>query len=463
MPDFPRANSERSLTTQQPLALRNDADVRDEASGKARVAGAAVDSLSKNVMDWNAAVETIQKDTALFNYKTGLQKISNDAVLDKDITAESKYQKQIQDLKKDVLGGVESNNLKARMASELNYMETVGAIGIQTEFRKKTVVHGQAIAISNLELLSQAPGSEKAIKESIKSAETNGYWNEITSGKLERKYLGIMRMNEFTQDYNNSVKLAGERVASNYYKFSSMQEREAAQTILEKESKKVQMRNENNLLTAYLNKEDIDPTNVTEMMNKQNITPKFAESFVKKLENPMPDRISRDTEFIMLQNKSMALMNKGSKATTADILTHMAEVMQAHASGVLDKTDVNRMIKELNPVMDDQFEKLSDEAMAKANPKTWQEHISFWSDEYAQDRPEIKARMYRRMLDAAIAGKDLNNELTNVMDDEITLQLAENKAAPDRQFGTNPDTNQRIYSDDGGSTWFDEKTKKEIK
>jgi hypothetical protein len=141
----------------------------------------------------------------------------------------------------------------------------------------------------------------------------------------------------------------------------------------------------------------------------------------------------------------------------------MTEVMQAHESGYLGKDDVNRMIKELNPIMNDKFNKLSDEVLTKANPKTWQEHITFWTDEYAQDRPEIKARMYRRMLDASLEGKNLDNELAKVMEDEISLQLAENKAAPDRQFATNPQTNQRVYSDDGGLTWFDSKTGKEIK
>lgn len=466
MPDFPRYDSERSLTTQQPRAIRDDADIQDSAGKLTKQTTNSLATFQEGLVKYQQFTEKVQQDTALYNYKIGAMEISNQAVQDTNIQNESKYQKQLADLQKNSVKGISSERVKNGIAAELNYLNTVSAIGIRTEFMKKNVLHGQAVKTGELELAAQS-GNVAAVESITKEAIKDNIWDELSAEEKRIKYTSKAKMNMFTQDYNIDISKTEENLAKNTYGFN-MKELEAAHQILEKETKMIQMQNQNTLLTEYVNKQDIDISIVKDKMNKKQITPGFAEALIKKINNPKPDKVSRDVEFIALQNKSMKLMEKLDKASPNEILSHMTEIMQAHELGLVDKSDVDRAVKELNPLLDNQFKKMAIDVLEKSNPKTWQEHIQFWidsnfTDKYSDKRNTIQARMYRKMLDASIAGKDLDAELVNVMNYELDLQLADNKAAPDRQFATNPENNQRIYSDDGGLTWFDSKTGKEVK
>ena len=76
MPEFPRANSERSLTTDQPRAFRDDADIRTDAVDRNKIAANAIDTVTDTTMKWNASVEKVQSDTAMYNLKSGLLDVS---------------------------------------------------------------------------------------------------------------------------------------------------------------------------------------------------------------------------------------------------------------------------------------------------------------------------------------------------------------------------------------------------
>ena len=80
MPDFPRASSQRDLTTSQPRAMRDDADIRTDAANNAKIAGGAIDSITDTTVKWNASVEKVQSDTAMYNMKSGLLDISEQLV-----------------------------------------------------------------------------------------------------------------------------------------------------------------------------------------------------------------------------------------------------------------------------------------------------------------------------------------------------------------------------------------------
>ena len=217
MPEFPRYNSERSLTTKQPRAMHPGADIRNEAGALTKRAKGAVDDFSKTLMAWNKNVERVQTDTALYNYKMDLQEISNDAVNEQDITKLGDYQKRLAKLKEQVLGSVGSNHVKNQMAAELNYMESVGNVGLQKEFRQKVIIHDQARATGELDNAARTGNIYEVERITAKAVE-DGTWNELEAEKRRIQYSSKARMSAFTADLNANPKQTKQNLKKNILK-----------------------------------------------------------------------------------------------------------------------------------------------------------------------------------------------------------------------------------------------------
>lgn len=233
MPDFPRYSSQRSLTTQQPRALRDDADIHTEAAERTKIATGAISDVSDTLVKWNAAVEKIQADTAMYNFRAGMQEIYTDASLDSDINAESKYQQRRADLQESVVKGIDNQGLINRITPELNYLSNLGSMEIQTAFRKKIILHGQKIVLDDLTLLANNPTdlSEDAIKNRITEAVTDGLYSEVEGFKLQKEYLSDMQQNRFRQDARLDREQAKKNLESGKYNFDQKQTDTALSTL----------------------------------------------------------------------------------------------------------------------------------------------------------------------------------------------------------------------------------------
>lgn len=352
MPEFPRAHSERALTTKAPRAMRDDADIRNEAAGKAKVMGAAVSEMSKSMAAWTAHVEKVQSDTALFNYKTGLQEISNAAVNDTDMSNEPRYQKALQELKKTVVTGIESDHLKKRMGAELNYMEQVGAIGIQQEFRKKTILHGQAIKMGEMELKADS-GDIAGIKAVAKEAIADGTWNELEAYKQERRHISQARENMFISDLNNNPEKAKQGLQQNAYGFT-VEELNNAGKVYEREVQVIRDQNENLIIDEGRELKDTDVAGkdaliekVADQRKKGLIDANFADSKTKELESvstPKVDSNEADEQANILAIKFASLKKKeawAKRASFAERAQFRADVLEAKRIGAIDKTTMN--------------------------------------------------------------------------------------------------------------------------
>lgn len=426
MPDFPRADSQRALTTQQPRALRNDADIQDRAGKMTKQTTAALDTAQQGMMQWQTHVDKVQQDTALYNYKIGMQKISNDAVLDTDITAEAKYQKQVQDLKKDVLKGVSSEYVKNNMAAELNYMQTVGAIGIQSEFRKKTVLHGQAVAQANLDLLAQSPGNEEAIKKATKDAIKTGYWDEPTAYAKEKKALTDMRQNSFIQDLNEDPAKAQQALLKNTYGFS-VEELESAGKIYERDLKVIQNQNEKDFIQQKLDgtlKEDV----IRDAIKKKKVDPQSGIAMIKDLNTvvqPQATQLDKVTAFNKLVAMRDSLKDKDpwfwTNSTFSERAKYRAEVFDAHRKGLISTDEMEKDF--LSPEVSDKFmgDKVFQNAMKQVNSL---------SDQYQsrEDKDIAKAMMSKDLTRKVMDGMRPDDALQVVSAERIQADFPDVKA-----------------------------------
>lgn len=460
MPSFPRHQSEGQITTQQPSFLAAE-DTSGQITEKIGEVGKEVQNAA---LKWSNAVDTIQKTTASANFKSGVLDITSRAQNDPDYNNQDQYFKEIEKLRSDSLKGFSSKTAETEAAIDFGYESKVAQIQIQNLYKKKMVDVGQASTLKLLDMAANRPSEnmEQSIADILGPQVQAGVFDHKTAYELQEKYVQKGKYNAFLSDLNSNPSQTEKNLAKNSYDFD-VKQLEAARGIYEKEVNKIRAVNENELLKAYVNNEESDPMLVRQMMNEGKIDASFAEGLIKKMEDPKPDKPSQDMKFIEYVNRFADLTEKGDKAEIGEVVSFMTDLMKEHAAGFLDTADVKRNLVKMDETLQEKLVGEAEKILEKRSPKTFFQRISFWSDEYAEGRPEIKARMYRGLIDGVMQGGDPDAVLAKIVSDEINGQLTENLNKPDRVYRHNPKTKQRIYSDDGGATWFDTKTNKEIK
>lgn len=461
MPDFPRYESKAQIAPRQTSVQATDDTGPAMLEGVGKIGGVVQDATLK----WSNAVDMIQKTTATANFKTGMLDITNRAANDPDYNNSESYFKEIEKLKTDSLKGFSSKSAEAQAAIDFGYDGKVAQIQIQNLYKKKMIDVGQAstLKLLDMEAASGSEGLDERVRNVLAPQIQAGVISHEAAYKLEKEYIRKGKYNSFLSDLNASPAETDKKLSNNEYDFD-IDQLEKARNLYDSESKKIQAVTENDVLTSYLNGDPIGEEDVKQLLNDGKIDAKFAEGMIKKINDiPRPDAVSQDTAFIDFQNRVVDLQAKGDKADIGEITKLMSDVMQAHASGHLDKDDVQRILKDRNEVLQKKLEPLAEGVMEKASPKNWFDRLSFWSDEYADKKPDIKARMYRKLIDGMGKGQDGERLLEQVVNEEIELQMAANLNSPNRRYSVNLETKQRAYSDDGGATWVDEKTGKEIK
>lgn len=216
--DFPRYDSKKALTTDRPEPLR------DEAAAQGKLVTGALDVSTDMAVKWNEKVEKVQADTALYNYKVGMLEIENEAALSTDIGAEERYQKRAKELRQNVTKGA-SQRVVNSLTPELDYLSSVGSLGIKKEFMKKVAIQGQAIKIADLEMLAKNPNetSLEQIKAAIADGTNSGYWDAVKAQALETEYENKMQQNRFRQDARINREEAKRKVEEGAYGFDQKQ------------------------------------------------------------------------------------------------------------------------------------------------------------------------------------------------------------------------------------------------
>ena len=473
MPDFPvkksqqykddltRYSSQGDLTTQQPSFLAPE----DKTGEFISEAGSKIGSQIQDItVKWSNAVNTIQKTTSEANFKIGMADILARAEADPDYNNSEKYIKELDKLKSDNTKGFTHKLAETEMAIDLGYQSKVAGIQVNNIYRKKMIDVGQvsALKLLDMEAANYSSETEDRIGQLLGKQVEAGIFSHEAAYKLQKEYLKKGKFNSFLGDLNSSLASTDDNLSKNTYGFD-MKELRDAKSIYKTESEKIRAKNENDILMSYLNGEEVEPDTIKTMMNEKTIGAKFADGMIKKLDDPKPDKASQDLAYIDFQNRAMDIQEKGDKATISELSKFMTDIIDSHSKGLIDKSDAQKALIGQNEMLQKKLDPLAEQTMEKVKPKTFLERISFWSDEYAKERPEIKARMYRKLIDGIGRGEDPDVLLPKIIDQEIDIQLSDKIKESDRQFAKNPETKQKIYSDDGGATWFDEKTGKEIK
>ncbi len=138
------------------------------------------------------------------------------------------------------------------------------------------------------------------------------------------------------------------------------------------------------------------------------ITPKLQPTVFNKLQD----------DVVRLGLTKERVKGKDIYSTTAsveDIAKFRAEVMNAWGKGEIGTAVAQNWLKAGSFIFDDLLGIETEARLAKEHPKTFWERITFWSDEYAEDREETKARLGAELMDRYLntdeSGKDITNDI----------------------------------------------------
>jgi len=189
---------------------------------------------------------------------------------------------------------------------------------------------------------------------------------------------------------------------------------------------------EDKLLTGYFtNSDSVNILVLDKAVKSGEIRPEFAIKMKNMIESPRTvGAESKDDTYIDFTNRFADLKSgkKNKSITIADVMQFRNDVIDAHAQGRLGVGDTRKFLRDTQNDIDTRLNKVADTALSKTNPKTFLQAISWWSDEYADKRPEVKARMYRNVMDRLRNGQDPYESINAVIKEET------NRANPNTVF-----------------------------
>ena len=202
MPTFPRYNSTKQPTTQQPSVLAPTDNTGAVIAETGQKIGSQVQDIT---MKWSNTVDTIQKTTAQANFKTGMLDIQNRAANDPDYNNSDSYFKEIEKLRKDSLKGFSSKLAETEAAIEFGYEAKVGQIQIDNLYKKKMIDVGQMNSMRLIDAGVNNPtdSSLPSIKAELDKQVAAGIFDHKDAYKIFETSEQKLKFNTFLLDFRN--------------------------------------------------------------------------------------------------------------------------------------------------------------------------------------------------------------------------------------------------------------------
>ena len=197
MPQLPRVESQRNLTTQQPSPLAPK-DTNGEMWGVlADTASSAADTTYK----WQKANSSMQKTQAELNMKTQLLDIHARAEADPDKNAYGKYASEVDSVLKNSPANFSDPQVGAEARMQFDYEAKAANIQLNGLFRKKQIESDQVNTKQQIDMLVANPteSSMEDVKKLLAEKKAVGIFGEEAAYNLEKKAnddLGKNRLNK---------------------------------------------------------------------------------------------------------------------------------------------------------------------------------------------------------------------------------------------------------------------------
>ncbi|MEI6831314.1 MAG: hypothetical protein WCK61_01255 [Candidatus Omnitrophota bacterium] len=179
-------------------------------------------------------------------------------------------------------------------------------------------------------------------------------------------------------------------------------------------------------------------------------------------------KISDGFETTMLNNlNSLQKIGAKTNASTfnkiAEDILNPSKKAEDIRNQLLGKNATGELTDNDFQILNTFYQVATKETIEKAMPqKTWLQRL-FNNGKDAGLKQEIITDMFKQYMQRVNTGEDPARAVSEIMSIHLDNHLSEEAKKPNRQYAVNPGTKQKIYSEDGGIAWKDEKTGEVIK
>ncbi len=455
MPVIPRIQSTRSIEVTSPPRMSGRAIARSEAAQASVVKAieGAEDALVQ-MRDFR------QKAEAQAYALKRLYEVR--AAADEDLDFDpAKYETEIQKIGAEASKTITGQMAKDEFMSAFTSQASGVMWGIRNTFREKELKAGQAIVdytkrqiedayagMNDAEKMSSIVTFKNMLKDSVKK----GIFNKGTAAAIDLDFQKRVQNSVVERDILDDPQTAeAELNKGREGKYSGISESDRTEFIKKSRDYAAKYKSQAELelarrqsaredeLTKMLIEGSLDEAQVRSDLEGENISPDFAKATIMYLRSPRAvDAETKDDTFVEFANRFSDLLDKGKKATLAEISQFRNDVIKAHAQGKLDAGDSQKYLRDSNDAVNERLDKATDEVLSKAYPKSLLQRLSVWSDEYAEKRPDLKAKLYRNLMERLRKGEDANEAFTRVIREHVQDELSnvmKNSAAYQRANG----------------------------
>lgn len=220
MPQLPRYESQRDLTTQQPSMMAPESKEGKILEKVAETAGQMQETTAK----WNLANNSMQKTQAELNLKTTLLDIHARADADPDKNAYKKYHDEVNQALEKSTQGFSDPRTEAEAKMQLGYEAKAAQIQLNGLFRKKQIVSDQVNTKTLIDMIVNNPTEESfnQIKSILDKKEKIGVFGPddvYTLTKKANEDLGINRINKdlYSSQTPEEVENVRDQINSGFY------------------------------------------------------------------------------------------------------------------------------------------------------------------------------------------------------------------------------------------------------
>lgn len=440
MPKIPQYESKAQFTTDVNAGRVSPETMTQDIRAMKGTAGAITDLGMKMVQvqdeqETNAAQSMLLEDTYATREK---------ATAESDLSKLGQYEDEINKSVSKSAGLIKGTAARNSFIASAQKSAIATKYAIRDNFQDKRIKQAQADLIAHQSVardkLRGATEPEKMaiignVRAAIYNAANAGFLDKVSAQISWDKFKQDVTKAEVMNDlYSDPKQAQAELEKGKNGKYALMDESERSEMAIQAKNyvkkaenemiwaqEKKYRTNENSLTTAFVNN-NLTELQVRNALANDDVTPDYANTMIKTLASPKTvDAQTKAEVYLNIQQEWSKLEEKGNKATFAEIAAIRNDAVAQYGAGALNFSDMKDILDNSQEAFDKRFKGTVDQITSgedykKKHKKSFYENISFWSDEYAADKIEIKARMIRNFNDLVKAGTDPDLALKKTID-----------------------------------------------
>lgn len=480
MAQFPKSN--RKVSASGISAPFRQQQVSTDVARSIQSLGTELQRTGMTINDIDQKIKDIERTRKASDARLQAQKIINKGVLDfnTDMKPENreKHYNSITEGIRGVINDQDDPLVKDQIGNELTEQADNVKLSLQIKaIDRDKYAAERNIEVSEQEWINSVDSGDRSVVQSARSMYLNSFIpyaknSGMSSDDIKQNIRGVEKevakrhisntsaddpeaaisLLESYEDIFNDTETA--KLEGKIKTIASVREAE-----IDKAEKEMYDNNEKQVLTEYLKGSDaVNEDTLLKLLDNKDIRPEFVKTMVNNVNSVKKvNAITSALTYIEMQNKLNEVLDKGNKIDLDDIAKFRYDAIDANTTGGLKKSMLENILFETNDIFNSKISDELSKLFKDADPRSFFQKIQEWSFKYNDDDPESTMRIHRELMGRLKSNEDPEIAINESINNEFNRLILSDKHYPAEKIAVNPNTKERIYSYDNGTTWSSER------